>query len=205
MRDNKTIIKPGVTVHELETNKFKTNLFAIFLTTPLTRENITLNAILPMVLRRGSKKLETQGEIGKKLEEMYGADFDCGIEKSGNNQILKFYLEAINDKYIESKENILKESLEVLIDIVFNPLVIDGKLKEEYVNGEKENLKQIIKSKIDNKARYAYERCIEEMYKCKPYGLNRFGYEEDLKKITPGNLYTYYKKLINLRRKNKWK
>ena len=30
---------------------------------------------------------------------------------------------------------------------------------------EKENLKQIINGKIDNKASYAMERCIEEMYK----------------------------------------
>ncbi len=36
---------------------------------------------------------------------------------------------------------------------------------DEYVEQEKENLKQIINGKIDNKASYAMERCIEEMYK----------------------------------------
>ena len=197
MKDNKIELKSGITLHEIETNKFKTNLCAIFLTTPLDRKNITYNAILPMILRRGNKDIQTQEEISKTLEGMYGADFDCGIEKSGNNQILKFYLESLNDNFVEDSENILEKSLNVLIDIVFNPLIEEDKFKNEYVIGEKENLKQIIQSKIDNKARFAYERCIEEMYKGKPYGLYRFGYEEDLENISASNLYEYYKKLIN--------
>ena len=197
MRDNKTELKEGITLHEIETYKFKTNLYAIFLSTPLKRENVTLNAILPMILRRGSNKIKTQEEISKKLEVMYGADFDCGIEKSGNNQILKFYLESLNDEFIVNDENILRESLQVLIDIVFNPLTIENKFNDEYIKGEKENLKQIIQAKIDNKARFAYERCIEEMYRDKPYGLYRFGYIEDLENINSNNLYEYYKKLIS--------
>ena len=197
MKDNKFEIKQGINVHEIETNKFKTNLCAIFLSTPLDRKNITQNAIIPMVLRRGSIKIQNQEEISKALEEMYGAEFDCGIEKSGNNQILKFYLESLNDNFIEEKENILEKSLDLLIDIVFNPLIKENKFNDEYVLGEKENLKQIIQSKIDNKARFAYERCIEEMYKGNPYGLYRFGYEEDLENINSSNLYEYYKKLIN--------
>lgn len=197
MRDNRIELKKGITLHELETDKFKTNLFAIFLSTPLKRENITLNAILPMVLRRGCNKIKTQEGISQILEEMYGADFDCGVEKSGNNQILKFYLESINDEFIENNENILKKSLELLTEIVFNPLIMEDKFNDEYVAGEKENLKQIIQAKIDNKARFAYERCIEEMYKDKPYGLYRFGYIEDLENTDSNSLYEYYKNLIN--------
>ena len=197
MRDNRIELKKGITLHELETDKFKTNLFAIFLSTPLKRENVTLNAILPMILRRGCNKIKTQEEISKMLEEMYGADLDCGVEKTGNNQILKFYLESLNDEFIGNNENILKKSLELLTEIVFNPLIMEDKFNDEYVAGEKENLKQIIQAKIDNKARFAYERCIEEMYKDKPYGLYRFGYIEDLENIDSNSLYEYYKNLIN--------
>ena len=61
---------------------------------------------------------------------------------------------------------------------------------------EKENIKRIIEGKTDNKARYAYDRCIEEMYKNKPYGLYKYGYVEDLNSITGKELYEYYKKMI---------
>ena len=93
MRDNKKEIKQGIMLHKLETNKFKTNLCGIFLTVPLERENITFNSILPMILRRGTQNIKTQEEISKVLEGLYGADFDCGVEKDGDNHVLKFKLE----------------------------------------------------------------------------------------------------------------
>ena len=191
-------IKEGIKFHTINTNKFKTNLFAIFLTTKLNRENVTKNALISMLLRRGSKTMKTQEEISKKMEELYGAGFDCGLDKTGNNQVLKFYIEAINDKYLpEHGENILKIVLESLLDIVFNPYTEDNGFKKEYVEQEKNSVKKRIEGKKDNKARYALERCIEEMYKNQPYGIYKFGYEEDLNKINEKDLYKYYNELIN--------
>ena len=52
MKYNKNVIKDGITFHKVSTNKFKTNLFAIFLTTPINREDVTKNALISAVLRR---------------------------------------------------------------------------------------------------------------------------------------------------------
>ena len=196
MSDNKLEIKKGIKFHEIETNKFKTNLFAIFLSMPLNRETVTKNALLTAVLRRGTKNFESQELISKNLEEMYGAEFDCGIEKSGDFHNIKFYLEVINDQFLPKKENLSKNAIEMLLEIAFNPLVENGAFKEEYVVGEKENLKQIIEGKIDNKGSYALERCIEEMYKDMPYGLYKYGYIEDLEKISSKELYEYYLEML---------
>ena len=87
--------------------------------------------------------------------------------------------------------------MDLLFDLVLNPLIVNGKFKEEYVESEKNNIKLLIESKIDNKAQYALNRCIEEMYKDKPYGLYKYGYIEDLDNINAQNLYDYYTKLIN--------
>ena len=190
-------IKEGINLHIINTNKFKTNLVAVFLTTPLNRENVTKNAILPMVLRRGSNVLTNIEEINNKLDEMYGADFNCGVDKTGDNQILKFYMESINNNFLPEKENLLEESIEVLLDLIFNPLIEEKRFKSEYVNNEKEKLKQIIMGKIDNKAKYAYDRCIEEMYKDKPFGLYKYGYAEDLENLDKKELFEYYKRMIS--------
>ena len=198
MEYNKQEIKQGITLHSINTNKFKTNLIAVFLTTPLSRENVTFNAILSSTLRRGNKNLNTQEEISKRLEEMYGAGFDCGLDKMIDNHVLKFYIESINDAYLpENSENILKASIDTILDMVFNPLIENDAFKEEYVNQEKESIRQRINMKIDNKAAYAKMRCVEEMYKGEPTGLFRYGYVEDLENINNKNLYEYYKKLIN--------
>ena len=197
MISEKTQIKEGIKFHEIETNKFKTNLFAIFLSIPITRETVTKNALLTAILRRGTKKYPSQELISKTLEDMYGASFDCGIEKSGDLHTMKFYLEIINDEFLPEIENLSQKALELLLSIVFNPYTENDAFKEEYIKQEKENLKQIIEGKIDNKASYALERCTEEMYKNKPYGLYKYGYIEDLEKITAKELYDYYLEMIN--------
>ena len=197
MQYNEKEIKEGIKLHQIKTEKFKTNLIAIFLTMPISRENVTKNALLLSVLRRGSKNMPTQEKISQELEKMYGAGFDCGIDKTGDNHVLKFYLESINDKFLpQTNENMLEESIEKLFEIAFNPLIENGAFKEEYVKQEKGNIKRIIEGKVDNKAIYALERCTEEMYKDKPYGLYKYGYIEDLETITAQNLYEYYQKML---------
>ncbi len=191
-------IKQGIKVHCIETKKFKTNLMTAVITLPLNRERVTFNSVIPAVLKRGTENLKTQEEIAKKLEEMYGAEFDCGIEKIGDNHVLKFYLETLNDNFIpkDYKENLTAESINLLLDIIFNPYTENNKFKEEYVEAEKNNIKLLIQAKIDNKDAYALNSCIEEMYKGKPYGLYKYGYIEDLEKINAQNLYEYYKEVI---------
>ena len=191
-------IKKGIKLHVLKTDKFKTNLIAVFLTTALQRETVTKNALISAVLRRGTNTMKTQEEISKKLEELYGASFDCGADKTGDNQVLKFYIESVNDQFLpQQEENMLKCSINNLFEIVFNPLIENKGFKKEYVEQEKQNMKQRIEGKIDNKARYALDRCIEEWYKNKAFGLYKFGYTEDLKEINEQNLYEQYKTLIN--------
>ena len=191
-------MKQGIKLHTINTNKFKTNLIAMFLSIPLTRENVTKNSLLVSVLRRGCEQFKTQEEISKKLEEMYGAEFNCGLDKLGKNHVLKFYIESINDEFLpQNGENMLKQSIEILSEIVFNPLTQNGEFNEEYINQEKENVKQIIEAKKDNKARYALFRCVEEMYEDKPQGLYKYGYVEDLENINAQNLYEYYLNLID--------
>ena len=198
MKYNENEIKEGIKLHTIKTDKFKTNLVAVFLTTRLNRENVTKNALISMILRRGSKSMNSQEDISKKMEEMYGASFDCGLDKTGDNQVLKFYIESINDNFLPKEgENLLNKSIKNLIEIIFNPYLENEYFKKEYVEQEKNNIKQRIKGKIDNKARFAMDRCIEEMYKDKPFGLYKFGYIEDLSKINEKNLYEYYKELIN--------
>ena len=189
-------IKKGMSLHTIETSKFKTNLLAIMITTELTKENATKNALISLILRRGTANIPTQDEISKKLENMYGANFDCGIDKIGDNQIIKFYLESLSDEYLPEKDSNLKESIRMLLDIVCNPITEENKFKTEYFDAEKEKLKQIIEAKKDNKGMYAFNRCIEEMYKNKPYATYKFGELEELEKITNEELYKYYKELI---------
>ena len=185
-----------IKIKRFENNKFKTNEIAVFATIKQTQENATKNALIPAVLRRGSTNYRNQLEISKKLENMYGANFNCGVDKSGDYIILKFFIETINNEYSDSKENLAQEAFNLLTDIVFNPLVENDGFNINYVKQEKDNLAKIINSKKDDKANYAYQRCIEEMFKNNPYGIYKYGSLQDLENINEKNLYEYYLNII---------
>ena len=183
-------------IKKIETKKFKTNVYALYLTIPLTKENVTYNALIPTVLKRGCEKYNNQLEISKKLEEMYDATFGIGITKVGNNEVLKFYLESLNNNYLPNNEDLSKTSIEMLLNIVMKPYLVNGKFDDDYVEQEKENLKKVIESRKDNKDTYATNRLLEEMFKEEPYGLYKFGNIDEIYNITSEKLYEKYEELI---------
>ena len=189
-------LKQGIKAHVIHTDLYKTNMICVIITVPLDRKNVTQNALIPFMLRRGTEKYPDQYILNRELENMYGASFDCGIDKTGDNQVLKFYIDTVNNDYTLDKENILEKSINMLLEIVFNPVLENGILKEEFLRIEKENLKRVIESKIDDKDAYALEGCISSMYGEKGYGLYKYGYVEDIEKIDINNLSNHYFEMI---------
>lgn len=188
-------LKDGIKLHFLNSDKYKTDLSCIIMTVPLERETVTKNALIPFILRRGSKLFPDQYLINKEMENLYGAEFNCGIDKIGDNLILKFYIESINNDYALNDENILKLSIRDLFDITFNPITENNFMKKSFFETEIETLRKVIESKIDNKDLYAYDKCIETMYDDK-FGLYKYGYIEDLDKITFEDISQHYDWLI---------
>ena len=191
-----TELKQGIKLHCIKTDLYKTDISCIIITTPLKRETVTKNALIPFMLRRGTKRLPNQYLINKEMENMYGASFNCGIDKMGDNVVLKFYIESISNEYALNNENILKLNIENILDIVFNPLQDDGILSKDFLKIEKDNLKNAIESKIDDKDFYALDNCIASMYGESGFGLYKYGYVEDIDTITIEEISEYYNWLI---------
>lgn len=188
----------GVRANLIKTDKFKTNMIGVFFSTPMTLENASINALIPAVLRRGTNNYPTMKDISKKLEELYGAKFDCGISKKGENQVIRFYGEIVNKKFVDEKNDIFSEFVDVIKDVIFNPILENGMFKEEYVKQEKEQVKDIIESRKNDKVQYALERCYEIMFEGEPYGVSEFGTIEGVEKINNKELIeAYYNMLKN--------
>lgn len=190
------VLKDGIKLHFIKTDIYKTDLSCIIITTPLKRDTITKLSLIPLVLRRGSMKLPDQYVMNKEMENLYGAEFNCGTDKMGDNMILKFYIESINNDYALENEDILEMNIADILDITFNPRLENGVFNKEFLETEKETLKKIIESKIDDKDTYAYDQCIAEMYGEEGFGLYKYGYAEDVDNITAEDLTDYYNWLI---------
>lgn len=183
-------------INKIKSKKFVTNAIAIYLTTKLDKETITMNALIPEILKRGTENYKTQLDISKKLEDMYGAAFNFSREKVGNFFVMKFYINILENRYLPEDKNLAQEGINLLSDIVFNPLKEDGAFNATYVQQEKENKKKEIESRKDDKDAYAYSRALEELMGDDPYGSFIYGDIEHLEKIDNKNLYEYYQKLL---------
>lgn len=196
MKENIIEIYDGITLHVIKTERFKTNFLGMFILTELNRDNVTKNALIPAVLRRGTEKLATMKEISIKLEDMYGAIFDASSDKIGDRQALQFYITSLNDEYTLDNSNLSLDCANLLCDIVLDPKIENGFFNEEYVKQEKETLRELINSKINDKNSYSLNRCIEEMYSGEPFGLYKWGYAQDLESISAIDLYNQYKEVL---------
>lgn len=188
-------IGEGAYLNIIRTDKFKTNLISIYFIRPLSREEATLNALLPFVLRRGTNKYGTSLKIQRRLEEMYGANLSIGINKKGEKQVIRFTIEAVEENYVGANE-LLHQVIEMFNELINNPLLENEAFLKKYVEQEKENLRKKIKGRINDKRSYAVDRCIEEMCKNEDFGIHKYGYIEDLDQINEKSLYKHYKKLI---------
>lgn len=194
---NKTNITKGIHLYYIPTDKFKTFTVSIYIHQPLNKENATKNALLPQVLKRGSIDFPTSQDIARYLEELYGAVFDCGIVKKGENQIIRFNFETIEDTYVDQGEGLLQKTMKLAKQIVFEPLIENERFKKEYVEQEKQNLKNQIEGLINNKMSYAVERCYQEMCSNENFGIYELGSVEDLNTIDEKILYEHYLTVIH--------
>jgi len=182
----------GIEVYCIRMEKFKTNSINIFFQDDLSRENASKNALVPAVLRRGCEKLPTFRDIALRLEELYGMSFDCGVTKKGERQIIQFSIEHISDTYADKDAGLFENAFELITEIIARPVLENGVFKAEYVEQEKENLKRLIESRINDKIQYSVDRCYEVMCKDEPFGIYDYGSIEDLEPINPENLYRHY-------------
>ena len=130
-------IKDGVNLHLIINDNFKTDFTVVFLSLPLEKETVAKNALIPAILKSGCNKYKNYKKIVEELEMMYGAEFACGIDKDGDNIVLKFFIESINDKYLPKQNHNLSKSIEILTEIILNPLIDKNGFKNEYIELEK--------------------------------------------------------------------
>jgi len=179
------------------TDKFKQSRFSVNFVTDRTKENCAKNSLLPSVLVRGSKEYPSLGHICRRLDYLYGAGL-WGYNKSrGELQLTGISINCLADKYAFDHTRIFKETLDLLCSVLFDPLTENGVFCDDIVNGEKEKQIRYIRSKINNKNRYAQRRCEEIMCEGENYAISTDGSEEDTERITPKDLYEHYLKLKN--------
>lgn len=185
-------IQPGVHLHVAPTEKFKTVRIRGALRAPLHKETATANALIPLVLRRGSKSFPTLREMSRHLESLYGAAFGVSTRKIGESQLMETQLHVSSERFLPAATGLLAESIDFLSDTLLNPVTTAGGFQPDYVRTERETLRQRIDGLVDERFQYAVERCYANMCADEPFGTYRYGRSADLDAIDPHNLFERY-------------
>jgi predicted Zn-dependent peptidase len=187
----------GIRIHVLPTNRFKTFAISLYAGSPLAEETVTSTALTPFVLRRGTVSYPETRAFREQLEQLYGAGFGFDVYKRGDYQIVHFRMDTINDSFVKSPESLLRSSFAFLGEAFTQPVLENGAFRKSYVQTERDTVRKKLESIVNDKIRYAAERCIEVMCKNEPYRLHPLGERKDLDGITPEGLYESYQNWLH--------
>lgn len=189
-------INESITFKYIPMQKLKTSTIGIFIHTQLKEDTVSMNALLPKVLKRGCRLCKDRAETEAYLDNLYGGELRGGCLKKGEDQILYFTIESICEKYSPDNEPLFEKMLSLIMSVVFDPYTENGAFCKEYVEQEKKNAIDRIESIKNNKRTYASKRCIAEMFKGTDFALPTGGTVSGMKEIDENKLYEHYKKLI---------
>lgn len=189
-------INNNIRLHYIPMNKLKTTTLSVYIHRSLNNEDASMNALLPYVLKRACKLCPDMEASSKYLENLYGAFLGAAVSKRGDDQIINFEAETISDRYTPDKEPLLSRLTELMLSVLFEPIVKDNAFDEEIVAQEKNNSINRINALVNDKRTYACIRCQEEMCKGSAFAISRLGTIDGINAITPKSLYDYYTSMI---------
>lgn len=186
-------INPNITLHYIQMTKLKTTTVGMYIHRTLNEAEVSQNAILPYVLKRGCKLCSDSEAIAKYLENLYGAKLSAHSLKLGGDHIIYFGTESISDRYVPDGAELIQDSVKLLMSVIFEPVSFDEKI----IAQEKKNAKDRILAELNNKIVYAQQQCIKAMCSGDNFAFSPLGTNEGIDEITADGLKTYYESIIN--------
>ena len=190
-------LQPGVWLTAVQTKKFKSSVLGAQFLAPLTAQSAAVNALTPMVLRRGTAKHPDLESLSAALDELYGGSLEPMVRKKGETQCVGFVGSFLDDAYTLNKEQVLEPAAALLSELIGAPYTRDGAFCPDYTRQEKANLIDRIKAQVNDKRQYAQIRVVAEMCAGEPFGVDKLGSMEAVEAITPQTLWEGYQTLLN--------
>ena len=193
----RTEIFPDVYLNSIEAEKFNRSRISISFTMPSNKETATAMALLPMIMSRGYTKYPTMKILSTKLAKLYGAGLTADCMVMGENRILVFSIVGIKDKFALNNENLTKEYMDIILGSIFEPTLIDGVFDNSILEIEKEKLKEILLSEINDKRGYCLKQARRKFFGENLAGIEKYGYLDKVDEVTTQQLYDLYLNILS--------
>ena len=189
-------LKPGVRLRCFRDERFKQGIISIQFLRKLCHEEAAMNALIPAVLLRGTKKYPDLRQISLRLDELYGASVGALVRKVGDWQTTGMYCGFIEDRFAMEGDQILGPAIEFLGQQLLEPVLEGGHFVTDWVESEKRNLIQAIEAMRNDKRQYAANQLMCRMSQGDPFNVPRLGDKEQVAAITAQSVYDHYQKVL---------
>lgn len=177
----------------IRTDRFKGEHFSLRLVLPLEKSTVQQNSLLTSVLGCGTVGYPTKLLLNRRLDELYSTGISARNQRLGDMQTIGFSCDLLGARYTNGKAGILPDVLDMLAELCYRPLLSDGAFCADYLENEKENLRDGIRAAINNPRSYAMSKCRKMLCAGEPFALSLIGEEETLGAITPQVLTERYR------------
>ena len=196
--DNTFVItnaEPGFRVCSYHTDRFKTGILSVNLVVPLAG-NVAEKSLLPSLLCASCQEYPDLLSLNRKLAELYGAELTPSASKHGENLVLRITMTMIGDRFSLDGESISVECAKLLCKALFEPNVKNGAFLASEVEREKRIRLDRIEALKSSKRAYAQKKMLELMCADEAYSMSILGEEEDIRALTPEQLYAAWQDLL---------
>ena len=190
-------IADGVSFTAVQDPKFKHNRLSVSMILPLEEGKLSERAIVPYILRQGTRKYPDVTKINERLSDLYGASLEASVEKFGAYQLLNIGMVGIDSRFAFEGEDMVHELASQLADILLDPYLENAAFSAKETDLEKEYLKDTIEAEINDKRSYAIMRCKSAMCEGEKLALPKLGTVEEVETITPMSAYSAYQELLD--------
>ena len=186
----------NMTLLHLSEQSFRTDRLTGVFALPLRQETAAEYAMLPALLTRGCAAYPTITALNQRLNELYGASLQTTTMRIGGWQVLTFTISYLNRRYTLDGSDLTADCTNLLLDMLFDPALVDGVFPDEVFAQEKRCLLERLQGEVNNKRLYARQRCEELLCPDHPFSCNPNGTEETVNALTSGAVEAARKRML---------
>lgn len=181
--------------------RFKTASLTLQLLTPLREKDASVNAILPFLMRRGCRAFPDFAALKRETDRLYGAQITSGVSRLGEAQALTLQVICLDDRFALAGEPVAAACAELLRGMVFEPPFDEkGLFRRADLEEEKRCLIDSIRSRINNKRRYARQKGEDLLCRGEAYAVDPSGTEEQVAALTPEEVTAAWRRILSCAR-----
>jgi predicted Zn-dependent peptidase len=178
------------------TRRFKTAILSVVFQRPLD-EGSAAAALVPYLLRRGTRHHPDMVSVERRLESLFGAGLDVDVFRIGERQALCFRLDVVDDRYLfMGGRDLFRQGAALLREILTEPALCGDGFPPDVLEQERTNMRRFVAGLRSDKGRYALDRCIRSMCRGEAYARPVYGEVEEIEAVTGEEAVSAWRRML---------